>query len=419
MALAATLALALRLAWVQYASRRPLGLYDPARYADYAARIADGRGYTQFTSGDPTAYYPPGYPYFLGVVRWFGDHLLPGDLPVLAGTVQAVLGAVTVVSGAVVARRLGGPRAALITAFVLAVYPNLVFHTGALLSETLYNALFLGAMAVLLWRPWAEGLPAARLLSAAVLFSGAVLVRPISIAVLPALALAWWLDRHELAVVGRRVGVFVAVVALALAPWMVRNLVRMDALVLSTNTGDNLCIGHHEGASGGFALVPACDTGESTADSATAEVRHDRELTGQALRFVRSHPAEELRLVGRRAVVMFSHDSDAIAAVQSFGDDDFIPAATEDRLATVADVSWWVVAGLGAIGMAGFVVRRRPEAVLVVLAAAATLAVPLAFFGDARFKVPVVPLLVVAASTVLAAAWDRLAGDGDRATLAR
>ncbi len=403
--MAAGLGLVLRLAWVHYATRAPLGLYDPARYAGYADRIAEGQGYSQFTSGDPTAYYPPGYPFFLAALRWFTDH---DGLPVVAGTVQAVLGALTVVLAAVVAHRLGGARAAAVAAGVLALYPNLVFHTGALLSETLYNTLFLGALAALVWRPWAEGLSTGRLLGAAALFAGAVLVRPISLAVLPALAVAWWLHDHDVGRLARRVGLFAGVVALALAPWMVRNLVRIDALVLSTNTGDNLCIGHREGASGRFALAPACDTGESTADSAAAEVRHDRDLTDAALRYARRHPGEEARLVWRRAEAMFADDHDALPAVQSYGDDDFIPPSTEDRLEVVADLWWYGVAGLGVVGMAIFVVRRRPEGILVVLATVATLAVPLAFFGDPRFKVPAVPLLVVAASTVVAAAWDRL-----------
>ena len=79
------------------------------------------------------------------------------------------------------------PLAGILAAFGLALYPNLVFHTGALLSETLYNFLFLAFLAVLLARPWPDGLTARRVAGAAVLFGLAVLVRPISLAVLPVL----------------------------------------------------------------------------------------------------------------------------------------------------------------------------------------------------------------------------------------
>ena len=42
-----------------------------------------------------------------------------------------------------------------------------------------------------------------------------------------------------------------------------------------------------------------------------------------------------------------------------------------------------------------------PEAMLLVLSALATVAVPLVFFGDSRFKVPAIPLLIVAAAAAV------------------
>ncbi len=394
---AAVLGLGLRVGWVLYASRPPLGLVDPSRYAGYADLIAEGDGYVQFTSGEPTAYYPPGYPFFLGFIEWLTRHTpLPDDLPLVAGLAQALLGAATVGLAAVVARRLAGTAAAVATAFVLALYPNLIFHTGALLSETLFNALFLGALAVLVWR---RELSVPRLVGSAALFAAAVMVRPISLAVIPVLAVVWSVERQDWRVVVRRLAIYMAVVALFVVPWTVRNLVRMDGFVLlSTNTGDNLCIGHHPGATGGFDLTSACDTGESTADSAAAEIRHDRELTDRALEYIADDPAAEVGLVWRRAKIMFRDDHDGLWAVQSYDLDDFISERTEDLLARLADGYYYAVLALGLAGMVVLVDRRRPDRLLVVLAAAATVAVPLAFFGDPRFKVPAVPLLAIAAS---------------------
>ena len=56
------------------------------------------------------------------------------------------------------ARRIAGPVAGIVAACIYALYPNLVFHTGVLMSETLYIFLFLAFLAVLLWRPWPDGL---------------------------------------------------------------------------------------------------------------------------------------------------------------------------------------------------------------------------------------------------------------------
>src|ERR671910_974380 len=52
-------ATALRLAWVLYAAREPRGFHDPSLYEIFAARIADGHGYTA-ANGEATTYYPVG-----------------------------------------------------------------------------------------------------------------------------------------------------------------------------------------------------------------------------------------------------------------------------------------------------------------------------------------------------------------------
>ncbi|HBX76826.1 MAG TPA: hypothetical protein DEG43_04210, partial [Acidimicrobiaceae bacterium] len=58
--------------------RDPVGLSDPLLYQRFAQGIAAGRGYQSF--GDlPTAYYPPGYPFFLGAIQWVCDRLSIGS----------------------------------------------------------------------------------------------------------------------------------------------------------------------------------------------------------------------------------------------------------------------------------------------------------------------------------------------------
>ena len=67
----------------------------------------------------------------------------------------------------------------------------------------------------------------------------------------------------------------------------------------------------------------------------------------------------------------------------------------------------WSVAAVGAGGLVLSALRRRPEDLLLVGSAVMTAAVPLAFFGDSRFKVPVIPLLVVAAAVAVQWMWDQ------------
>ncbi|MCB0963736.1 MAG: glycosyltransferase family 39 protein, partial [Acidimicrobiales bacterium] len=190
------------------------------------------------------------YPWFLGIVTWASSPLT--DAPWLAaGLVQAVLGAATTVFVAVVARRFAGDLAALLAAGIYAIYPNLIFHTGVLLGETLYNFFFLAFLALLLGRPWTAERSYAWIAACGVLLGLAVMVRPISLAIIPVVAVAWLWARKDWGIALRWTGALVAAVALCIVPWTIRNAIRLDAFVpISTNTGDNLCIGHAEGADG-------------------------------------------------------------------------------------------------------------------------------------------------------------------------
>ncbi len=395
-------ALVVRLVWVVAVPRPPAGIADPARYLSYGRLIAEGAGYVGTFSGEPTAYYPPGYPFFVGGLAWLSEQTpLTDDLPLVLGVVQAALGAATVAGVAVLARRLLGPLAGVVAAFFLALMPNIVFHSATVLSETLFNALFVAALVVLCRRPWSEGLPTWRVVGFAVVFGLAVLVRPIVVAMLLALPLVWWWQWRDLATVARHVAVAGVALVAVVAPWTVRNAVVLDAFVpISTNTRDNLCIGHQPEAQGGFSFTEACDTGEDTVDGTAAEVRHDEEATDLGLRYLRENLDREPWLVWRRAAITLRDDRDALAAIQSYGEDEFLDDSTERALGVLSDGVWYLLGGPGAVGMVLMASRRHPQGSLVVLSIVATLAVPLVFFGDPRFKVPAVPLLAVTAAAV-------------------
>ena len=406
-----------RLAWLLWVGERvpQTALIDPARYLGFARNLADGRGYREMLTGQPTAYYPPGYPFFLGGLQVLHDRLpLGGSFVFFVGAVQAAVGALLVPLGAFVARRVGSRPAAVVAAFVLALYPNLVFHTAVVLGETLYNTLFMAFLAVAVSRRWSgRRLTPAFAAATAAPLALAIMVRPISAVVVPALVLCWWLGARDLRVVLRATGALAVVLAAVMVPWAVRNQIVMGAFVpMSTNTGDNLCIGHHDGATGGFA---PCLGEEGAEPGPETEVRNDDDKTAEALRWMRGHWREEPRLTWRRFRVMFLDDGDhdAIEAIQSYpnpllGTERWMAPATERRLVGAADASYLVVGVIGMVGLVLLIRRREPFGVLVVLSALGTAAVPLAFFGDSRFKVPVVPLLVIAGAVAIGVAVEAI-----------
>lgn len=402
-----------RMGWVLWVGDRPPAsiFIDPARYLGYAESIAHGDGYVENLTGQPTAYYPPGYPYFLGLLRLV-HRALPGDgsFPFFVAIVQALIGAALAPLGGYVARRVVSPVAGVVAALVLALYPNLVFHTAAVLGETLYNTLFMAFLALAVRWSWPAAVTPRRAAVAAVPFALAVLVRPISLVVLPALVLRWWLSSRDLRRTALATAAVVGVLALAVVPWTVRNAVRMDAFVpMSTNTGDNLCIGHNDAANGGFVVCPGPD---GVQNGTASEVRNDDDKTADALRWIRGNLGREPRLTWLRFRVMFLDDGDhdALDAIQSYpnpalGTEAWMAPTTERRLTRVADAAYVAVALVGLLGCVRLVTRGRGPGLLVVLAAAGTAAVPLLFFGDPRFKVPVMPLLCIAAAAAVTWPW--------------
>jgi 4-amino-4-deoxy-L-arabinose transferase-like glycosyltransferase len=66
---------------------------------------------------------------------------LDGDLPLAAGLLNVVLGSATIALVYVIGRRLAGPRIAIASSAIVAVFPGLILTTGAILTETLFNAL--------------------------------------------------------------------------------------------------------------------------------------------------------------------------------------------------------------------------------------------------------------------------------------
>lgn len=411
--------------WVIAVHRPPKGLSDPLLYQRFAQGIADGHGYVSFL-GKPTAYYPPGYPYFLGALQWLADLLgLDGSLPLVAGLAQAILGGVAAAALVVAGRQLGGrlgdgraaERIGVAAGAVLALWPNLVLYSGVLLSETLYIAafsVFIAALSVAL-RP--EDAPGFRPHSAMVVAAGALgiatLVRPQVLVVVPAIGAAFLLARRAPRTALRDLAVLAGGVVIVLTPWAIRNAVVLDAFVpLSNNGGDNLCVGFHPGASGHFEVPAYCDTGEFYIDGPGAERRRNAETTRLALRWAAANPGSLPALSARKLWYTYRGEDDGLRALESYEADRFLPPALRSTMKAALVGSYLVIMGAAVVGGAGLMLlawRRRGREVLVtatLLMTAASALVPIGFFGDPRFKVATTPLFaLLAAAGMLSRRW--------------
>ena len=405
------IAVVLRFIWVLYAMREPQGIHDPIFYFGYGQAIAGGGGYQLPAVGDigagPTAYYPVGYSAALGVVFALVTHTpIPDNLTLTAGFFQLFLGVVTVAMVYEVGRRLFGFQVGLLAGLWVALFPNLIFHTATFLTETLFMFIVLAALLVLMAEDWRVRPPSlSRLVVFALLVGLSALVRPISLLLLPMVPLVWLLARFGWRRMLLDTGVVFFVAAAVIAPWTIRNVVQLDAaVIISTNLGDNLCMGHYAGAPGHFALPDSCfdSTEYAGLDRPGFEVQRNNDNIKKAINYALDHPVVELKLLSRKAFHLWEHDHDGLRAVESYGDDIFIDAGFRTVLERTADIYFFVTISIGGLGLFGLVRSPRdPRRLYLLLGLLAFAGIPLVFFGDARFHVPVMPLLVVPAAWVV------------------
>ena len=409
----------LRLVWAIIAVRNPVGLHDPFTYSFYGEQIATGHGY-RLTETQPTAYFPPGYPFALGFVFWLVHHTpLPDSLPAAGAGFNIILGLATIALGYLLAKRLVNVRVARITGVILAVYPNFVYHAALMLTETLFTFLVMAALATLLWEPWRRGLPSQkRLVAFGLLIGLSSLVRVVSLPLLLLLLIPMrsagvrWRPALRAALIATMAALVV------ILPWTARNAdVMGKPIFISLDGGDELCIGHNPKATGAFSDKPPCDPPKEVLllPKPQQEIKRDEIHRRMAIKFAVHHPLDEFTLIFKRAYYLFYNDDDGLIGAQSFGEDQFIDQHTVlPLLKLAANLSFFFVLGAGLIGARRFLDRRRPRHMMVLLSAAGMLAVPLEVFGDPRFKFPAIPFIVMIGAVPLARrlAWVRVPHSG-------
>jgi hypothetical protein len=204
--------------------------------------------------------------------------------------------------------------------------------------------------------------------------------------------------------------VVVAMLVLVL-PWSVRNFVRMNAPVLiSTNLGDNLCIGNNPQATGGYDLARPCFQGLHGGDRPESETERQSTTFRRAWDYVREEPVEAILRLPAKVRYALDRDSDGLWGSTDYGGHElFSSPTTFERVKVVGDVYYAVVGVLGAVGAvllwrSGQPTGRRRFLLLV---SVVQLVPVLVTFGDPRFKMPLYPAMAVCAGVAVLAALQR------------
>jgi hypothetical protein len=249
---------------------------DAADYLRLARGLRSGSGYVDAV-GHPTAFRPPLYPLWLA---------LTGPDVRVATILQSVLGAANcLLTVALASRWLAGP-APWLAGLLLAVDPVQAEASSRLLSEVLYQTLFLLSLLAL-----DAGRSPRRAAAAGFVAGLSLLVRS---AALPVLVVMLVLCLQREAPRLKVALLFLAGSALALSPWLLRNAAVLGAPALSTQGGITLYSSYRPPEGKIFGVLVADDEVLSAREK--GEVAADRQLTRAALRLAAAHPLRTLRL---------------------------------------------------------------------------------------------------------------------------
>lgn len=392
-----SVALAIRLVHLWQIRNAPffaMLLGDASGYDAWAQRIAAGDWI-----GKEPFFQAPLYPYFLAAIyRTLGRDLLS------VRVCQALVGATSCLLLALAARRVFTPRVGLIAGLGLALYAPAIFFDG-LLQKSVLDVFFI---CLSLWilsglidhperrRSWvALGLA----------LGGLSLTRENAMALVAAIVV-WALVQGRRAIAGTvgAVGWFALGLAVLVLPAVAHNYRAGGELYLTSwQAGQNFYIGNHPGANGTYVplrygrVSPEYERQDAIdlAQRALGRPLTPRQVSGywtrQALDYIASHPLDWLRLMGRKFVLLWNAGEAVDTESQETYAEWSLPLAMTGWL-----THFGVLVPLAVVGLWASWPERRLW-VFYALGVAYSASV-LVFYVFARYRLPLVPILILFAA---------------------
>lgn len=392
------LALAVRLFYFAELIHFPLAdapVMDALYHHEWAQKLAHGEDW-------PGAYFrAPAYPYLVGFIyKLFGVKLWVPRL------LQLILGAFSCIAVTLIARELFDEKVSFVSGLVAALYGPLIFFEGELLVETLMVPAALWGLLLLL---------RTRLFLSGLLLGLAAITRPnilLFIIAAPGLLLlqhgaarAW---RYLLPLLGA---------ALFIGPVFLRNLtIGGDRVLIASQGGVNFYIGNNPLTDGVTAVVPGTNAtwwGGYNDTIRIAEQAAGRSLKpsevsdywfGRGFEFIRTSPITWLKLMFKKTYLFWQ-------GFEPPNNEDLYAFSGFSRLLRflVWKTNWFffpfgLVSPLALCGL-GLSLRIYRKHILPVGFISLYALSVILFFVCARFRVPVLPLLIPYAVFFVQALW--------------
>ncbi|MCC7126755.1 MAG: glycosyltransferase family 39 protein [Acidobacteria bacterium] len=340
------------------------------------------------------AWRTPAYPLFL----W--AHYSAFGVDYLAPRIgQAVLGGVAAILTYGLARQLLTRKRSVIAACVTALYPAAILFSVYLASETLFTCLLLAG----LWC-WLTASSVGVAALAGLLFGVATMTRAAGLIGLVAIvASVPALSRLGLRPLRAQLFAVLTGFIVVVAPWSYRNYQMYDRVIpLDTNGGFNFLAGNHPEATGRYEWNYASTLETEYYPTAATDLEISDHGYRHGLAFVSTHPGAFLRLALIKLGYLWGLEGREhvwLASVSYFG---AVSSSVVWAWGIAVLVSFPLLAIVAVVGLLRPGVIHTPAGAAFAGALLALSALHAISFGEARFHLPVIPLLAIFAAAAFA-----------------
>ncbi len=348
--------------------------------------------------GDEVFFRAPLYPYWLALV-----YRLSGSSITAAVLCQHLIGAASASLVYLLARQYFRVSVATIAGFTMALYWPLIYFEGELLIVTMVVFLDVGVLLLL-----TRAIRSKRTLDfvlAGLVFGLSAIARPSILIVVVAVPFVLYIHsrRSQARVWLYQTGWMIAGLAVVVTPVLIRNyVVGRDIVPIASQGGVNFYIGNNLQSNGTQARVPgtradlygtyhgAIELAEQESGRSLKPSEVSNHYFKKGMSFIVSSPREATSLTARKFYYFWGGVERSNSKYIQFYWDRF-------GLGKIPLPGFWIVGPLALLG--GFLFwRRRKELALLYVFVAAYMIGVVVFFVNARFRLPVVPVLILFSS---------------------
>jgi len=268
-------------------------LMDSQKYQKVAVHILQGRGFCEYIR-KPSAFAPPLYPTFLaGIFLIFGKSILAVKI------IQAIIGALIIPIVFKTGRLLFNYKVGLISAGIVAVYPDLVVISAYLYTETLYLLFSTIAFYLMI-----KGVKQSKGKSPWILggfFLGLGLLTRHILIIFPFFLIFVFFIFKSMRPYIKRAVLMMLVCYAVVTPWIIRNYIQFHEFIpIARGARAGLWVGSYLPHQGEFRYSETREKAFEEAGSFNNLVERDKILFSKAVKTIMQHPWAYVSLTAKK-----------------------------------------------------------------------------------------------------------------------